>query len=548
MNIKISVVTVCFFSFFSISKVFSQKDTIGKQSVTIVSAYKPVLMNVSKINFSASNLNLTGAAKDKLSYNIPDQPLVYSYSPITIKPLAYEEDSINNDGYHYWIKAGFGNNITPLLSAGAYIRKDKDYLVNLYGNYISSKGSIENQQFSKFNFKSTASYFLTNHEAYASAELSQRNFFLYGYDHQLYKFNKSDIEQQFNEFDLKLGIRNTNENKFKINYDPSLQFNYFNAKDMASEIGFRFDATAERRINHFFNIKATAFFDATSVRLKNSQYGNYSNNISQFSPSLVYETSVYKLNGGVNAIWNNGDLVCLPNLYGELYLNNFPFIFQGGFVSKINKNTYRNLSVINPYLSALNKQTNTLETEYYGGIISNISKRIVASAKAGVVSYKNYQFFINDTSANSDGKSFLLSNDEKINNFRIHGDITYTLPGKLVASGAITFNGFTGMKTNEKAWHTLPMEGRASARWTPTKKLLIKSELYFFGGGHYLEKNNQTGSLKGGIDLSLGSEYKINNKINAFLDLNNIFGNKYQRWHNYPVYGIGVLAGITMRF
>jgi hypothetical protein len=100
MNIKISVVTVCFFSFFSISKVFSQKDTIGKQSVTIVSAYKPVLMNVSKINFSASNLNLTGAAKDKLSYNIPDQPLVYSYSPITIKPLAYEEDSINNDGYH----------------------------------------------------------------------------------------------------------------------------------------------------------------------------------------------------------------------------------------------------------------------------------------------------------------------------------------------------------------------------------------------------------------------------------------------------------------
>ena len=282
--------------------------------------------------------------------------------------------------------------------------------------------------------------------------------------------------------------------------------------------------------------------------MKNGLQNRFSNNISQFSPSLVYETSVYKINGGVNAIWNNGDLVCLPNLYGELYLNNFPFILQAGFVSKINKNTYRNLTSVNPYLSVMKNQINTLETEYYGGIISNISKRIVASAKAGVVAYKNYQFFINDTATGSDGKSFLLSNEEKINNFRLQGDITYTIPGKLMANGAITFNGFTGMKTNQKAWHTLPMEGRASARWNFNKKLLIKSELYFFGGGHYLDKNNESGSLKGGIDLSLGGEYKINNKINAFLDLNNIFGNKYQRWHNYPVYGLGIVAGAVMRF
>lgn len=548
MNIKISINVVCFLLFFSINKVFSQNDTVGKQSVTIVSAYKPILLNVSKINFSASNLNLTGATREKLSYNIPDQPLVYSYSPITIKPLAYEEDSIISNGQHYWVKAGFGNNTTPLLSLGASFRRDKHYLINVYGNYLSSKGSIENQEYTKYNIKSTASYFLSNHEAYATAELSQRKFYLYGYDHQLYKFKKSDIEQQFNEFDFKLGVRNTKENKFKINYDPSIQLNYFSAKDMASEMGFRFDVIAEKRINSFFNLKATAFFDATAIALENSSIKNYSNNVSQISPSLVYETSVYKINGGLNAIWDNGDFVCLPNIYGELYLNNFPFIFQGGFVSKINKNTYRNLSVINPYLSVLNSQTNTLETEYYGGIISNISKRIVASAKAGVVSYKNYQFFINDTSANSDGKSFLLSNDEKINNFRIHGDITYTVPGKFVASGAITFNGFAGMKTNEKAWHTLPVEVRATARWTPSKKLLLKTELYFFGGGHYLDKNNESRSLKGGIDLSLGSEYKINNKINAFLDLNNIFGNKYQRWHNYPVYGIGVLAGVIIRF
>ena len=69
-----------------------------------------------------------------------------------------------------------------------------------------------------------------------------------------------------------------------------------------------------------------------------------------------------------------------------------------------------------------------------------------------------------------------------------------------------------------------------------------------FGGGHYLAKGNKSGSLKGGVDLSLGGEYKLTNKINAFADLNNIFGDKYQRWHNYPVYGICVLAGLIIRF
>ena len=125
MKIKISVLFICVSSLFISEKSFSQKDTSGKQSVTIISAYKPVLMNVTKINFSASNLVLTGGQKDKLSYNIPDQPLVYSYSPITIKPLAYEEDTIINNAQHFWVKAGLGNYAKPLISAGAFLRKDK---------------------------------------------------------------------------------------------------------------------------------------------------------------------------------------------------------------------------------------------------------------------------------------------------------------------------------------------------------------------------------------------------------------------------------------
>ena len=37
-------------------------------------------------------------------------------------------------------------------------------------------------------------------------------------------------------------------------------------------------------------------------------------------------------------------------------------------------------------------------------------------------------------------------------------------------------------------------------------------------------------------------------EISAWLDINNIFNNKYQRWYGYEVYGTGVLAGVILKF
>jgi len=46
----------------------------------------------------------------------------------------------------------------------------------------------------------------------------------------------------------------------------------------------------------------------------------------------------------------------------------------------------------------------------------------------------------------------------------------------------------------------------------------------------------------------LGAAYKINKQFSAWLDANNVFNDKYQRWHGYPVYGFNVMAGILIRF
>ncbi|MFM2358411.1 MAG: hypothetical protein RLY16_404, partial [Bacteroidota bacterium] len=194
-----------------------------------------------------------------------------------------------------------------------------------------------------------------------------------------------------------------------------------------------------------------------------------------------------------------------------------------------------------------NFQINTHEVEIFAGIKSTVGKHFNFNAKAGFVSYTNLPLFINDTSS-SDGKTFLVVNETKINNLRLHADASFISQDKFTVNAGATLNIYNGLKINERAWGTIPMEITASMRWWAFKQLLLKSDFKMFAGSPVLLKNNQDKNLAGGIDLSAGLEYRINNRFSAWLDLNNVFNNKYQRWNQYEVYGLHVLGGVIVRF
>jgi hypothetical protein len=120
-----------------------------------------------------------------------------------------------------------------------------------------------------------------------------------------------------------------------------------------------------------------------------------------------------------------------------------------------------------------------------------------------VITYRDLPFFINDTA--TDEKAFIVSNESKVNNFRVHGDVSYINQDKFTLTAGVTFNGYTGMKNNDKAWHTIPMEFTSSLRWWAFDHLLLKGDFYFFNGGNYLTTTNGSRPLSGGTDLSAGA-------------------------------------------
>lgn len=526
--------------------VSAQRDTARKPAIDIISSFKPALRSVSKITFSGSQL-AADTSRPKLLYNIPSQNLFYAYEPVSLKPLALNADTNLYLGNRRYLKAGIGSYSTPYFETGLSFGEGKKTLVTLFGNYISSKGDIKNQDYSQLNVKAALSYFAAKHEVYGSALVRNDNYYLYGYDHSTLDFKKEDIRQQLEEFAVKAGVRNSSANSLGIRYDPNVGVRLFTNRNRASETTVKVNIPVEKNFgeNVLAKVELTGEFTNYNTVGLIPDNVKVKNNLIQLAPSLTFARPLFKLHAGVTPVWNAGEYSVLPNIFFEAQLQENVFMLQGGWVGKYVKNTYRHLTNVNPYLLPVSFQLNTRETELYGGLKTSIGSHLNVSAKASFISYKDMPLFINDTA--SDSKSFLISNEPSMNNLRIHGDLSYVNQDKFTISAGFNVNGYTGLQVNKKAWHTLPLEVTGSFRWLAFEKLVLKSDVYIFEGGNALGKGGSI-PLQGGFDLSAGGEYKINKQFSAWLDVNNILNDKYERWNNYPVYGLNVLGGIIIRF
>ena len=71
----------------------------------------------------------------------------------------------------------------------------KKVLVNIYGDYISSRGKIENQDFSEINLKGMGSIFSEKNETYGGIGFSQQNIINMDMITRFENFNKEDIRR-----------------------------------------------------------------------------------------------------------------------------------------------------------------------------------------------------------------------------------------------------------------------------------------------------------------------------------------------------------------
>ncbi|MBC7946655.1 MAG: hypothetical protein H7Y42_02165 [Chitinophagaceae bacterium] len=523
----------------------AQKDST-KRSVEITSAFKPVLRESAKINFNASPPT-ADTAKPRLQYDIPNPNLLFAYQPGSLKPLALQVDSIARWDNHNYIKAGFGSLKTPYVQAGFSFGDGNTAGINIYAKHVASEGKRDFQDFTNTQVRLSGFYKTAkNLEWTGSLGMRSDKTYKYGYQPESLSFPNDSLRVNFQTFSGRVGVRNINKTEFGLSYAPSIRIDVFSDQLKNSESNTVVNLPLEKKIGKDFAVQLGLTFDLT--RLSPKEKAAINNTMYYLSPSVLYKSAKINIQAGIRPSWDNKSFKMFPNILADVGTDDQRFTFQAGWTGYLRKTSYQYLASQNPWLWMPGTLQNTRIEERFAGFKGSVGDHFSYSAKVAFNKLNNQPLFINDTSASGDGKSFRVVNERQVNVLNFGGELGYNVEEKFSVITSLSFNQYTGLKDNQKAWGLLPLELNTALRLQVIKDLWLKGDLFAWSGPQYLKKDGSNGKLKGAFDLNAGLEFKITKNINLWTQFNNILNKEYQRWNQYPVYGFNFVGGIVFSF
>lgn len=521
----------------------SSDTVVPPRTVVITSEFAPALKQTSKINFGAAT-PLPDSVRPSLEYNIPVQNLSFGYQSAALKAMAENIDSNvhwNNTSY---LKVGYGNYSTPYLQAGLSFGDGVTSVLNVNGQYTRSNGALPFQDYSKTHLEGIGIFASRDNknEWSANAYLDNSTQYEYGYQPDSLQFTKDDLKQTFTSFGGKVGLRNKTENRFGINYNPSASLDLFTDNHSGKENTFAFDLPVTKSITSILDFNVALNGSVSSYRAPGL---NIDNTIYYVSPSLAFKTPNIKIVGGFTPSWDNSTFNLLPNFTLDAKINEEKFILQGGWIGYYNKTTYESLANFNPWIQQPTILSNALVKEQYAGFKGSAGDHVTYNARVSFLKINEQPLFINDTIT---GRSFQVVYEPSLNDIRIHGELGYTAGEQFSLLAGASFNQYSSLSANEKAFGLLPIEINGAVRYQAIKDLLLKADIFFWDGAHYKTKTIQTGKLDPAFDLNAGAEFSFLPQWKAWLQFNNVFNNKYERWKQYPVLGFNMLIGVVYSF
>lgn len=515
-----------------------------KKTVVITSAYKPSVRPASKINFSAAT-PAVDTTRPRLQYNVPAQNLFFTYQPASLKPLALSIDTGINWQNENFIKVGAGNFSTPFLQAGISLGDGTGSMFNIHTKHISQKGKLPFQQYSHSNADLIGTFNQpeSNTEFRAKVGFDKFTTYQYGYRPDNLQFTKDQLRNSFTTFNIGSGFRNKTVNAYGISYNPSVDVNFFQDNNKGKETTVLVNAPLSKTFGKVFGFNLGFVADVTT--LKRFDGSKTKNNLYYITPEILFKSPNFNFTGGFIPSWDNQKFNLLPNFNILVKMKDERFVLQGGWKGYYQKNTYQSLATFNPWINQPADLLNTRIKEQYAGFKGSAGSHLTYNARVAYLNYSNAALLAND---NIDGKSFVTLYEPEMKALRLHGEVGYTVQEKFSLLAGATISQYTGLQNNAKAWGLLPLEVTGSLRWQVLKDLQFKTDLFAWDGARYRNKAGSDQKSKAAFDLNTGVEFTVMPKLNLWVQFNNVFNNRYQRWNQYEVLGFNVLGGIVYSF
>tara|TARA_Y100000768_G_scaffold173358_1_gene129757 strand:- start:821 stop:2605 length:1785 start_codon:yes stop_codon:yes gene_type:complete len=552
---------------------------------------------ISKIQKSSISPNHTDSITiiDEVKYYLEPKQYQVSYDIENIKPARLKITANGDKLYRGYLKAGAGAYLSPLLEFNYASKRSRDESWGFKGGTNGSFANINGLGNTKYSDLSLGGYyqkFFMDYDLWSEFDYERNNYQFYGLDYedsQMYDFygidsNDSLMKESFREADslfkqnydlfdlhIKLNSLNIGRDTNKLRIKSWIDFHHLNSNYDLSENHFligahsgwlildeEFLGTFELDINNV-NAPETLTINADNI-IQSSNQKNRTSGIIRLNPHIYSRKNNLIVKAGLSVqanINDNTKFHIFPDLELSYSLFNNVFIPYGGWVGNVQRNTFNDIRLENPFISEdANLQNTVQKSNLFAGVRGSLSSKFTFNLSASFQKFDSMYFFTPDN-ISSYGNKFQMTYDN-LSQTSFMGEITYQDSEKLKVSAKGEY--FIYDPSNELyAWQKPEFLITLSGLLDLSNKIIVKSDIYLVGQrkvfSHYeplrdyeLEDGKYVSSLKPLIDMNLSAEYRYNKKVSGFIQFNNFIGKKYQYWSNFPVQSINILGGVTFSF
>lgn len=470
----------------------------------------------------------------------------------SLRPLRIREEKAEKiRGGH--ITAGYGNYASPYFDAFVNTRRNKQAFAGVHAWYdASGKGPVDGENSGSGDGGVSLFGKTFTKDISASGELDFQNRFTRFYGYAPGTVPEGSAERQsYNTFRVAAGLSNAKNKSFA--YDLGASFAYLSDRFEAQES----DLGLDLRLSYSVNEKSSASLRAGySLLSRSDEAGDFgARHLFSASPTYVfYPVENLRISAGMifsyeNDTINTKDIHLYPDFRASYPLSPSVEVI-GALTGGIEKVSLRSMSEENLWLDANIPvfHTNKLY-DFQVGLNARIGNKVSLNGGFSLAALKNWYNYVNTFDDPSRfAPEFDVDAVTRGNFFASFGFVQQKAAKFLLRGDVYAYD----RKVDESVWHRPLYRVTGDFIFNIYDKLLFDVTM-IAQGGMKAKRYTSPGvfeevQLDAALDLNSRLEYVVSESVSTFVQANNILGQEYPLFLNYPVRGLQFMGGLTVRF
>ena len=573
MKLKFLIFIITISSSLSIVAQERTKDTIDDQVVNVIKPYTPTISDAFKIK-DVPKLNDSNTVKKKeVKYNIFSIPVASTFTPAKGKAATVEK-ARQVKLYDNYATLGVGTYTTLIGEVYLNHELSSGESVGGYFSHHSSGGGIDGVQldddFLKTNLNAYYSQKLRDFSWKVNGGFEIQTYNWYGVPENFYtneQIGMIDPGHTFTSFNL----------GGKLNFDDaiidsgSLRFRRFGDNQGSGENRFVANAGFDIPIQGEI-ISADIFVDYVGGSFDNDFNNSgeelkYGNVIFGLAPSYQLIQDDLTVDLGVKFVYSNdleysdGKFFIYPNIEASYRVVDEILIGYAGIKGGLQQNSYYDFANENPFVSP-NLLITPTDQAYNGfiGLKGKLSNSISYNVRGNYYADNNKALFKANNTYELPEEDYLYGNSfgvvyDDLTTFSVAGELNVDVNRNFTLDIKGEYFSYS-TDNQEEAWNLPDITGSVFLDYQISEKWFAGASAFFVGErkdqslqvGPSIFPNPTSVTLDSYFDVNAHVGYKINDQLSVFAKGNNLFNQDYQRYLNFPVQGIQILAGATYQF